>query len=141
MKKFLQLFGFRSPVAPSSSLPFWQACYMADMFASLLKKEGYKCSTKTIQNTNSMIPAMDSNTVLIVEEVQYEDLREGDVVIYNHPTVLSVVHALFEKQASGNWFAKGYNNNRIDSGVVTRENFCSRVVLCLHAQKNSTTDK
>lgn len=94
-----------------------------------------------ITNTNSMLPLMDANCVVLLEKCPFEDLRTGDIVEYDWSARgIFALHRLGEKDSAGNFVVAG-DNNAVNDGVrVTPQNFQRRLCGILYGAKDAKTD-
>lgn len=89
--------------------------------------------------TGSMRPMFDQKAFLVVEPANYEDLRVGDIITYEHPKLRTpVVHRIIEKRSEGYW-TKGDYNSRPDDEYVTRANYLMRVCAIIYAREDTAT--
>ena len=81
----------------------------------------------TIIITNSMEPTIEVNSVITVENVEFDDIELEDIVRYNSKRGFSIVHRVV---AIGDGFlvTKGDNNEAVDSEKVTADMLNGRVV-------------
>lgn len=134
-----RLLGTRTQRAASGAASVAQCRQAATAAAAhLASLTGIVYTLHTVSNTNSMLPTMDANSVLLAEHVSYSALGEGDIVIYKLRDML-VVHRLNERTATG-WWPLGDGNVRMDLGTVTPANYVSRVCAIFYGLKNAETD-
>lgn len=79
--------------------------------------------------TGSMEPEYKTHSIVIVHKNDYEDVEIGDVVAFN-PEQLNgsgAMHRVVEKSEQG-YLTKGDNNDFIDDGYVTKENYVGRAI-------------
>ena len=81
----------------------------------------------TIIITDSMEPTIMVNSIVMVEDVQFDDIELDDIIRYNSSRGFSIVHRVV---ASGDGFliTKGDNNSAVDSEKVTPDMLNGRVV-------------
>jgi signal peptidase I len=108
-------------------------------FRSIVTSGDASLNIALVANTNSMVPTLDANSVVVFERVDFAQLTEGDIVIYDPTPGLRVIHRLYEKTVVG-WNAKGDNNARIDPWIVTAANLEGRVVGVLYSKREADTD-
>jgi hypothetical protein len=77
--------------------------------------------TSGLGRGDSMQPLYDSNTVIVVEKIAYEDLKAGMLVAYRNSQGARVVHQLLYQDHHG-WVAQGIGNEGRDRDRVTRAN-------------------
>ena len=97
---------------PKSSLPRWQAEFLANKVASLIPGARYY----PIQETHSMEPILWGNCFIIVEtKVKIGDIKRGDILVYRHPlTKILTLHTCIGNHG-GRLTMKGYNNFDTDN--------------------------
>jgi signal peptidase len=93
----------------------------------------------TIAPTGSMKPTLDENSVVTVETVPFNQLRQGDIVIYRNVSGTPVVHRLHE-QANGCWLVLGDNNPAVDRETVTPANLLGRVCAIFYTGPGRAND-
>lgn len=76
--------------------------------------------------SNSMEPNIMTNALILVEQVPFESLKLGDIIMYHTDKYGMVVHRIIEKVDIG-YITKGDNNPLKDNWVVTNEMYKSRV--------------
>lgn len=76
---------------------------------------------------SSMEPVLHDGDVVHVMPVPFEDLNEGDVVVYRIGDEL-VSHRIYQRDANS-WHAKGDANPYFDRQKVTRRNYVGLVYL------------
>jgi hypothetical protein len=74
-----------------------------------------------IGSGESMRPIYGENTVLVLNKIDYVDLKSGMQVGYVNQAGRRVVHVIYEKDAKG-WRVQGLNNENEDLERVTRYN-------------------
>lgn len=89
--------------------------------------------TVAIAGTGSMKPYIpdsenprDIVAIASVETPPYEELTEGDLVVYRGKQNLLVIHQIVARLGAS-WIASGLNNPRSDGPAVNRDTFRSRV--------------
>jgi len=95
-----------------------------------------------VQNTNSMEPWIDDNTI-VVGSTNLTDLTKGDVVIYRgvvRTIPLLIVHRIKKISASGKSFYIRGDNNFYPDGWVRIEKIVWRVVNVGYAQPQRDDD-
>jgi hypothetical protein len=70
---------------------------------------------------DSMRPIYGENTVLVLNKIDFDQLRPGMQVGYVSEAGRRVVHVLVAKDARG-WMVRGLNNEAMDAERVTRYN-------------------
>jgi signal peptidase I len=119
--------------APTSGVTRGMAKIAANRLSSLVG--GTKVFT--VAPTGSMRPLFDDNSVLLVEPSSFASLQIGDIVVYHHSTLNTlIVHRILEKRRGGFW-AKGDHNNRMDDELVTEANYKGRVYGILYASRST----
>jgi len=120
-----------APIAPQSSLSRENAISMAQGTADLMGGRVF-----TIAPTGSMKPTLDENSVVAIESVPFEKLRQGDIIIYRSADGVPVVHRLYQ-QIHGRWLVLGDNNASIDREAVTPDNIIGRVCAIFYSSPGS----
>lgn len=140
---FSSLFSRSVPVgkvAPSGELPPAALLSIAQgLCYNARASHGVDWTVTPIANTNSMLPLMDANTIVVLELVPFASLRTGDLVTYRG-TRQTVLHRLGEKDARGHFVTAGLNNSVNDAVRVSPENFQRRVCGMFYGAKDATTD-
>jgi len=94
-------------------------------------------TTPTQQNTYptihkvvgvSMVPTIMPGAVAVASPYPYEQLMEGDIVIFDRKRFGLIVHRLHRKVAGG-WTTKGDNNNVVDRDAMTEWNYKGKVTI------------
>jgi hypothetical protein len=135
----------RTRKVASGALPLEQLLALAQGWAaSQSYATGANVIAVTVANTNSMIPTLDNNCVILLEKVVFEALSEGDIVRFRGNPALwgresFILHRLNERTARG-WWPLGDGNTKMDPEVVTPENFDRRVCGILYARRLENTD-
>lgn len=141
MTFFQKLFGYRSKLSASSSLSYPEALDAAQGLCARLTYDGKDVTLRPVTNTNSMLPQLDSNAVVLLEKCPFESLREGDIVTYEASFAQGLaIHRLNEKRKTG-WMAVGDGNSTIDPELVTPVNFGRRVCGIIYGAKSADTDR
>ena len=83
-------------------------------------------SRPTIIITGSMEPAIQVNSIVMLEPVKYEDIEVGDVIRYTSYRGFSVLHRVIAKNNSY-VVTQGDANAKPDEFVVTRDQITGRV--------------
>lgn len=123
--------------SPHSTLEAGRALLMANTIASQIP--GAKVFT--VLPTGSMRPMFDEKAFVVVEPADYDDLRIGDIVTYEHPRMRTViVHRILERTEDGYW-TKGDFNDRPDDVYVTRSNYRMRVFAIIYAKENANASR
>ena len=140
-----KIFGYRTQRAPSGSLPLAQLSNIAWGIVSAFRHAGIAVESNTVANTNSMLPTLDSNAVLLLEECQFSALTEGDIVTYwGDPKLWGpnklILHRLNE-QMRGGWWPLGDGNGKLDPELVTQINFHRRLCGILYGVRTADTNK
>ena len=76
--------------------------------------------------TGSMEPTMHVNGVVIVEKSTYDDVKEGDIIMYKVNDKM-ITHRIIEKSSEG-ITTKGDNNQTEDAYLLKEENIQAKVV-------------
>lgn len=71
----------------------------------------------TLIITGSMEPTIMTNSIVIVEEVSFDEVNEGDIIRYNSDSGISVVHRVIHK-ADNYFITQGDNNKYPDDELV-----------------------
>ena len=79
-----------------------------------------------IAPSGSMLPTLDADSIVAVENVSLDKLRRGDIIIYRNGSGMVVIHRLYEQHAD-RWYVLGDNNASIDREMVSADNFIGRV--------------
>jgi signal peptidase I len=75
----------------------------------------------------SMEPLYATNTAVIVQEINYEDIKKGMTVVYLKSTGVRVAHSVVG-ETRGGYLVQGVNNDEEDAELVTKDNFIGIVV-------------
>ena len=141
-----QVFGSRPKRVASGPLAVEQMLPAARGFAvNLYVAHGLDVQTGTVANTNSMVPTLDDNCVLLLDNCPFDALEEGDMVFYRSNSAAwqqaggMICHRLSQRQPGG-WWPLGDNNARMDPELVTRDNYHRRVMGVLYCRRKPTTD-
>ncbi len=102
--------------ASVTNVPFTKALQAAEKIAAM--KTNWQVM---VGSGNSMAPLYSSNSVLIVENANYEELQAGMIVVYRDTSGDLVAHSLMTEDTNG-WIAKGINNPKSDPEQVTESN-------------------
>lgn len=70
----------------------------------------------------SMEPLYAPNTAVVVQEINYEDLKKGMTVVYVKSNGRRVAHSIVG-ETRGGFLVQGVNNDEEDAELVTPENF------------------
>ena len=84
----------------------------------------------------SMEPLYAANTAVIVQEINYDDLKEGMTVVYIKSNGHRVAHSIVG-ETRGGFLVQGVNNDEEDAELVTAENFVG-VITQAFASADST---
>lgn len=79
-------------------------------------------------NGSSMEPTLHCGDIVHVMPIPFEDLREGDVVVYRTVNGTLVSHRIFTRN-DHSWYARGDNNPTRDRALVTRMNYVGYVYM------------
>lgn len=140
MNFFQKLFGGRTRKVASGSLPLNQLESAAfGMQINLHAAYGGDYISGSVANTNSMVPTLDNNCILLLEKVPFASLSEGDIVRFKRGTDF-IGHRLNRRVARG-WEVMGDGNGQIDQELVTEANFDRRVMGILYARREADTDQ
>lgn len=107
--------------APRSSVNRDLALTLAKSVATSIGGRVY-----AIAPSGSMIPTLDEGSIVTVERVTLDKLKNGDIVIYRNAAGVSVIHRLYERHED-RWYVLGDNNATIDRETVSSANFLGRV--------------
>jgi len=70
----------------------------------------------------SMEPLYATNTAVVVQEINYDDLKKGMTVVYVKSNGRRVAHSIVG-ETRGGFLVQGVNNDEEDAELVTPENF------------------
>ena len=70
----------------------------------------------------SMEPLYAPNTAVVVQEIDYDDIKKGMTVVYVKNNGRRVAHSVVG-ETRGGFLVQGVNNDREDAELVTPENF------------------
>jgi len=84
----------------------------------------------------SMEPLYATNTAIIVQEINYEDIKKGMTVVYLKSTGVRVCHSVVG-ETRGGFLVQGVNNDVEDAELVTAENFIG-VIVQAYASADTT---
>ena len=76
---------------------------------------------------HSMEPLYATNTAVIVQEMDYNDIKKGMTVVYRKSTGVRVAHSVVG-ETRGGFLVQGVNNDEEDAELVTEDNFIGVVV-------------
>ena len=134
-----KLFGHRTTRCASGSASLVQAEQVALSTALLLASHtGYATNVHRVSNTNSMLPVLDNNAIILAEAAPFAALQEGDIVTYQAGAKL-ICHRLNERTARG-WWPLGDGNASMDAALVTPENYRGRICGILYGQYSADTN-
>lgn len=114
--------------APTSSMTKAEAVQLANLWV-LTDRENRSCSL--VAPTGSMLPFLDSHSVLLLEKVKPQDLRENNIAIYQGKTS-QVVHRVKEITPDGIWFEG--DNNHYSDGWIKPEQIRWRIAGILYCK-------
>jgi hypothetical protein len=135
-----KLFGYRTKRSASGLLDRVRLMNIAAGAVTAFQYQGIAAELATVANTNSMLPTFDENAALILEGCRFDELTEGDIVTRRISADSPfTVHRLNERTASG-WWHLGDNNARVDSDLVTEQNFHRRVCAVFYGKRTAATD-
>ncbi len=93
-------------------------------------------SRTVIGHGESLQPLYPPGTVLVLQQLQWENLRAGMTVIYNrnpeNPYHM-VAHALLKREGE-EWLAQGLANAQPDRTLVSRDNYLGTVVAAFRQE-------
>lgn len=90
-----------------------------------------------VMATGSMKPTFDENNYLCVKNIPFEEVREGDIILYklNKPITLGnivieiICHRVWRRSSGGSiLLAKGDANSWVDETFITKEMYLGVVV-------------
>lgn len=84
----------------------------------------------------SMEPVYAPNTAIVVQALDYEDLRKGMTVVYVSRRGARVAHAVVG-ETRGGYILQGVNNVREDDDLLTQDNYIG-VVVDAYASADTT---
>lgn len=100
--------------APVSRMKKDEALMLAKLWAA---GDPARRSFTTVASTGSMLPVLDSNSILLMERVTAGELRKNDIAIYESAKGdMSIVHRAKEVLPDGVYF-EGDNNHRSDGWI------------------------
>lgn len=70
----------------------------------------------------SMEPLYATNTAVVVQEIDYDDLKKGMTVVYVKSSGRRVAHSIVG-ETRGGFLVQGVNNDEEDAELVTPDNF------------------
>lgn len=91
----------------------------------------------SVADTGSMHPTLAGSDYLLAQKVKYDDLKEGEIVIYNPKwnNGKSTVHRLVQKDKGG-WIMSGDNNKRSESWErMTPETYTAKAIKIIRKPK------
>lgn len=100
-----------------------------------------------VQPTGSMKPVLDEHCLLLVHSIPFKNLKQGDIILFNNPDGLLVVHRIWRisKPEGHVILTRGDNNgDTIDPWYVTEREYVGTVVGIIRAdlmEKVLTQDK
>ncbi len=134
-----KLFGGRTRKVAGSSIEPYHVLPAAGVFCDhIAALTGQRLRVHQVANTNSMVPTLDNNAIVVVESCAFGELAEGDIVLFNRADLV-ICHRLNERSKTG-WFTLGDGNSRQDPEPVTPANFAGRVVGILYGIRKTDTD-
>lgn len=111
--------------APSSSLNRSDAEFLAYFIVS----RNDKLAIIDITPTGSMLPIMDSSSIVIGEKYQGQPLKMNDIVIYNSDNML-IIHRIKEV-SEDSVFIVG-DNNKYSDGWISKKKIKYRAVMLIY---------
>ncbi len=84
----------------------------------------------------SMEPLYATNTAVIVQEINYDDIKKGMTIVYIKSNGHRVAHSVVG-ETRGGFLVQGVNNDEEDSELVTADNFIG-VITQAFASADST---
>ena len=120
-----------SELSPTSSLSVPMGTLAALVAAATVPKT----KVFTVQPTGSMRPLFDEHAILLVEAAPFEDLKIGDIVLFDDARRgITIVHRIIQQKGDGFW-TKGDHNGRMDDILVTRKNYQGRLYGIVYASR------
>ena len=110
---------------PSANVSRLQAWQDANLIAS--RESGREA---LVGGGTSMNPVYGDNTMLVVQPIDYDQLKAGMTVVYVNDQGKRVAHQLIKKEARG-WRAQGIDNDVEDYDYVTPDNLVGVVYASL----------
>ncbi len=105
----------------SSSISFRQAVHDALEIASM------NSNWEVMRGVGeSMLPFFGNRSLLLVDRTSFSSLKVGMIAVYRDSDGDLVAHQIYS-QEEGGFSAKGFNNSRSDSDLLTGENFLGTV--------------
>ena len=75
----------------------------------------------------SMEPLYATNTAVVVQEIDYENIKKGMTVVYMKSTGVRVCHSVVG-ETRGGYLVQGVNNDEEDAELITKDNFIGVIV-------------
>lgn len=75
----------------------------------------------------SMEPLYATNTAVVVQEIDYEEIKKGMTVVYLKSTGVRVCHSVVG-ETTGGYLVQGVNNDVEDAELITKDNFIGIIV-------------
>lgn len=75
----------------------------------------------------SMQPLYAANTAIVVQEIDYDDIKKGMTVVYQSRRGNLVAHAVID-ETKGGYIMQGINNDIEDPDLLTKRNFVGVIV-------------
>ncbi len=83
----------------------------------------------------SMEPLYATNTAVVVQEIDYDDIKKGMTVVYVKSNGRRVAHSIVG-ETRGGYLVQGVNNDQEDAELVTADNF---IGIITHAFASADT--
>lgn len=83
----------------------------------------------------SMQPLYTANTAIVVQEIDYDDIKRGMTVVYKSGRGNVVAHPVVD-ETKGGFIMQGINNDREDADLLTQGNFIGVVVKAYASADN-----
>jgi signal peptidase I len=78
-----------------------------------------------------MVPVIMPGAFVVASPYPYEQLIEGDIVVFEVKHFGLVIHRLHKKVVGG-WTTKGDNNNIVDYDAMTEWNYKGKVTIFIN---------
>ena len=76
---------------------------------------------------NSMRRVFKPGDILIMEKIDFKDIRSGDILAMRRPNGTNVVHRAIELTPEGHWITQGDNNSTPDRERLSSGNVFTRI--------------
>ncbi len=86
-----------------------------------------------------MMPLYASGTLLVIEPIPYDQLKEGMTALYRDPAGNRLAHFLVGEMADG-WTTRGLNEKKEDVEPMTKANYIGVVVMAFAPEQPPFVD-